>query len=179
VTANSRDHPAMQDQLSATVQTAQRGLAPAADGVKSQVRDFAGQQRAASADQIGGIAGALEAAANDLQHQDDLANDKASTLAVLADNEQWVANNYDKVVTISERDRSKFVTLTAEEDTVLRCLGAALIMQWNTLPAKLQRELFDDAGDKGELLDTSALRGQIARFLHTHKNDEPAVTTND
>ena len=24
----------------------------------------------------------------------------------------------------------------------------------------------------GELLDTSALRGQIARFLHTHKNDE-------
>jgi len=102
--------------------------------------------------------------------QDDLANDKASTLAVLADNEQWVADNYDKVVTISEQDCSKFVTLTAEEDTVLRCLGAAIIMQWNTLPAKLQRELFDDAGDMGEL-DSSALRGQIARFLHTHKND--------
>ena len=30
----------------------------------------------------------------------------------------------------------------------------------------------DNAGDMGELLDTSALRGQIARFLHTHKNDE-------
>ena len=45
-------------------------------------------------------------------------------------------------------------------------------MQWNTLSAKLQRELFDNAGDMGELLDTSALRGQIARFLHTHKNDE-------
>ena len=45
-------------------------------------------------------------------------------------------------------------------------------MQWNTLPAKLQKELFDNAGDMGELLDTSALRGQIARFLHTHKNDE-------
>jgi hypothetical protein len=44
-------------------------------------------------------------------------------------------------------------------------------MQWNTLPAKWQRELFDDAGDMGELLDSSALRGQIARFLHTHKND--------
>jgi hypothetical protein len=37
-------------------------------------------------------------------------------------------------------------------------------MQWNTLPAKLQRELFD--GDMGELLDT------FARFPHTHKNDE-------
>jgi hypothetical protein len=70
VTADSRDHPAMQDQLSATVQAAQRGLASAADGAKSRVRDFAGQQKAAGADQIGGIAGALEAAANDLQHQD-------------------------------------------------------------------------------------------------------------
>jgi hypothetical protein len=105
--------------------------------------------------------------------QDDSAKDKASTLAVLADNEQWVADSYDKVVTISEQGRSKCVPLTAEEDTVLRCLGAALIMQWNTLPAKLQRELFHDAGDMGELLDTSALREQIARFLHTHKNDKP------
>jgi hypothetical protein len=69
VTADSRDHPAMQDQLSATVQAAQRGLAPAADSVKSRVRDFAGQQKAAGAAQIGGIAGALEAAANDLQDQ--------------------------------------------------------------------------------------------------------------
>jgi hypothetical protein len=43
VTADGRDHPAMQDQLSATVQAAQRGLAPAADGVKSRIRDFAGQ----------------------------------------------------------------------------------------------------------------------------------------
>ena len=68
--------------------------------------------------------------------QDDSAKDKASTLAVLADNEQWVADSYDKVVTISEQGRSKCVPLTAEEDTVLRCLGAALIMQWNTLPAK-------------------------------------------
>ena len=104
--------------------------------------------------------------------QDDLANDKASTLAVLADNEQRLADNYNETVTISEQDRSKCVALTAEEDTVLRCLGAALIMQWNTLPAKLQKELFDDAGDMGELLDTSALRGQIARFLHIHKNDQ-------
>ena len=49
----------------------------------------------------------------------------------------------------------------ASEDQVLRCLGAALIMQWNTLPAKLQRELFDDAGDMGELLNTSALESEL------------------
>ena len=60
--------------------------------------------------------------------QDHLARDKASTLAVLADNEQWVADNYNKTITISEQDRSKCAALTAEEDTVLRCLGAALIM---------------------------------------------------
>ena len=101
-----------------------------------------------------------------------LANDKASTLAVLADNERWVAKNCNKTVTISEQDLSECVALTAEEDTVLRCLGAALIMQWSTLPAKLQRELFDDAGDMGVSLDTTGLRGQIARLLHTHKNDE-------
>ena len=64
------------------------------------------------------------------------------------------------------------ITLVAEEERVLRCLGAAVIMQWNTLPAKLQRELFDTAGSMGDLLDTAALRGQIARFLHKHKDDE-------
>jgi hypothetical protein len=87
-----------------------------------------------------------------------------SVLAVLADNEELLQEN-DLV-----GDKTR--TTLAVEDQVLRCLGAALIMQWNTLPAKLQRELFDNAGDMGELLDTSALRGQIARFLHAHKNDE-------
>src|ERR1700741_4074324 len=82
--------------------------------------------------------------------------------AVLADNEQWLADNYQNTVH-AEQDRPIGATLANEEELVLRCLGAALIMQWNTLPAKLQRELFDDAGDMGELLDTSALRGQIAR----------------
>ena len=47
-------------------------------------------------------------------------------------------------------------------------------MQWNTIPRKLQRELFDTAGSLGDVLQTAALRGQIARFLHDHKNDECA-----
>ena len=59
--------------------------------------------------------------------QDDLANDKASTLAVLADNEQWVADNYNKTITISEQDRSKCAALTAEEDTVLDVSGLRLL----------------------------------------------------
>ena len=92
-----------------------------------------------------------------------------SVLAVLADNDELLQ---EKTAVCSTRQDETNRTTLAAEDQVLRCLGAALIMQWNTLPAKLQRELFDNAGDIGELLDTSALRGQIARFLHTHKNDE-------
>ena len=70
--------------------------------------------------------------------------------AVLADNEQWLADNYQNTVH-AEQDRSVGATLADEEELILRCLGAALIMQWNTLPAKLQRELFDNAGSMGEL----------------------------
>ena len=58
------------------------------------------------------------------------------------------------------------------EEHVLRCLGAAVIMQWNTIPKKLQRELFDTAGSLGDVLQTVTLRGQIARFLHSHKDEE-------
>jgi hypothetical protein len=59
----------------------------------------------------------------------------------------------------AEQDRSSGLTLADEEDHVLRCLGAALIMQWNTLPTKLRRDLFDNAGSMGALLETGALRG--------------------
>ena len=58
------------------------------------------------------------------------------------------------------------------EEHVLRCLGAAVIMQWNTIPKKLQRELFDTAGSLGDVLQTVTLRGQIARFLDSYKDEE-------
>ena len=94
---------------------------------------------------------------------------------MLADNEQWLADNHDnlainldKLVPLpepSETSETSEATLAAEEERILRCLGAALIMQWHTLPTGLQRELFDHAGSMGELLDSDTLRGQIARFL--------------
>ncbi len=92
--------------------------------------------------------------------------------AGLADNEQWLADNYEDTVSSVGQYRSNGITLADEEEHVLRCLGAALIMQWNTLPTKLRRDLFDNAGSMGKLLETAALRGQIARFLHRHKNDD-------
>jgi hypothetical protein len=102
----------------------------------------------------------------------------------LAQNEDWLANNFDKMIRsrdIHTQDevvgKSRDSSAVAEiEEHILRCLGAALIMQWNTIPTKLQRELFDTAGSLGDVLKTAALRGQIARFLHDHKDEEnPAV----
>jgi hypothetical protein len=119
------------------------------------------------------------------------------SFTALADNEQWLADNHDKAVHapahlggsedaegLNAPVRSRVddepeelhalerprVSEVAVGEHILRCLGAALIMQWNTLPTKLQRELFDNAGAMGELLDTATLRGQIARFLHRRKD---------
>jgi hypothetical protein len=89
-------------------------------------------------------------------------------LSSLADNEQWLAENYEDAVQDAKQDRSCGIALDAEEEHVLRCLRAAIIMQWNALPTMPQREIFDTAGSVGELLETAALRGKIARFLHKH-----------
>ena len=91
--------------------------------------------------------------------------------SALADNEQGLADDYDSAVNATEQDRARGLALAAEEEHVLRCLGAAIIMQWNALPKSMQREIFDTAASVGALLETAALRGQIARFLHKHKND--------
>jgi hypothetical protein len=83
-----------------------------------------------------------------------------------------LANNLDEMTRGPEQRLASEAPLAAKEEHVLRCLGAALIMQWNTLPTKLQRELFDNAGSMGELLDTADLRGQIARFMRKRTNGE-------
>ena len=76
----------------------------------------------------------------------------------------------------SRRRRNKIQhdgTVLAEDGKdILRCLGAAVMMQWNMLPAKLQRELFDRASSIGELQQRTLPKGEIARFLHNHKDDE-------
>jgi hypothetical protein len=106
---------------------------------------------------------------------------------LLAQNEDWLAENFDKIIKSQGTRRQDEVsgkqdevsgksadrrTVAEIEEHILRCLGAAVIMQWNTIPTKLQRELFDTAGSLGDVLQTTALRGQIARFLHDHKDEE-------
>jgi len=87
----------------------------------------------------------------------------------LADNEQWLSDNYDKTVHAPTGQPPSDLVEADEEDLMLRCLGAAVVMQWSTLPTKLQRELFDNATAVGELSQTAARRGMIARFLHGQK----------
>ncbi len=77
----------------------------------------------------------------------------------------------------SKTGRSKRMDQSlAEEAHILDCLGAAVMMRWGTLPTKIQRELFDYATSLADLTHTAQLRGQIARYLHNHK-DEGARTT--
>ena len=99
---------------------------------------------------------------------------------LLAQNEDWLAANFEKIIKSQDihprdevaRKSDDHRTVAEIEEHVLRCLGAAVIMQWNTIPTKLQRELFDTAGSLGDVLQTTVLRGQIARFLHGHMDKE-------
>lgn len=105
------------------------------------------------------------------------------SFTALAQNEDWLANNFDKIIhsqDIPSQDDDAGTpvaraTVAETEERILRCLGAAVIMQWNTIPTKLQRELFDTAGSMGDVLKSAALRAQIARFLHSHKDEDNPV----
>jgi hypothetical protein len=96
------------------------------------------------------------------------------SFTALAQNEDWLADNFDKTICTQDihpqndgaRTPVARRTVAETEEHILRCLGAAVIMQWNTIPTKLQRELFDTAGSMGDMLESVELRGQIARFLH-------------
>jgi hypothetical protein len=83
----------------------------------------------------------------------------------LAANKEWLAADNDQAVPASQQADH------ADEEKILRCLGAAVILRWNSLPKKIQRELFEYAGSIGDLQQTTELKGQIARFLHHHKDD--------
>ena len=69
-----------------------------------------------------------------------------------------------------DADWEKRAALIHEEDRILHCLGAAVIMRWNNLPTEVQRELFASAASLSEPLHTAELKEQIARFLHSHKD---------
>ena len=69
-----------------------------------------------------------------------------------------------------DSDWEKRAALIQEEEHILHCLGAAVIMRWSNLPTEVQRELFVSAVSLGDPLPTAELKEQIARFVHSHKN---------
>ncbi|MFZ0987040.1 MAG: hypothetical protein WAN27_04820, partial [Xanthobacteraceae bacterium] len=50
-----------------------------------------------------------------------------------------------------QKARDDMTSLAKEEEHILRCLGAAVIMQWDDLPTAIQRELFEHAISMGKL----------------------------
>jgi hypothetical protein len=123
--------------------------------------------------------------AESLKHTDDPSKVREfqrlkESFTALAQNEDWLANNFDKIIhseDIPPQDDDSGTpparaTVAETEERILRCLGAAVIMHWSTIPTKLQRELFDTAGSMGDVLKSVTLRAQIARFLHSQKSKE-------
>jgi len=90
-----------------------------------------------------------------------------------ADNLDWLAANGGKTVISDPHDppfrrRRNPDAADAEQENILRCLGAAAVPNWNTIPTKLQRALFEAASSSGR---AASLKGAIAQFLHDHKDD--------
>jgi hypothetical protein len=65
--------------------------------------------------------------------------------------------------------------LAEDDERMLRRLGAAVILQWNSLPSEVQRRLFARASTVDIDHYAAPLNERIARFLHEHKNDAPAT----
>ena len=81
----------------------------------------------------------------------------------LAANQEWLAGG--------DHAASVKTDLARAEEEILRCLGAAVVMRWHTLPKKIRRELLDHANSIRDLQPTTELKTQIARFLPNHEDD--------
>jgi hypothetical protein len=109
--------------------------------------------------------------------------------AELADNEEWVERNRGNTLHAPgegppdpEDDRQGDIAKENEQDDDaardrrLCCLGAAVILHWDSLPSKLRKELFDSARDMGDLLPAKLVRADIARSLHVRKGHPHGAT---
>jgi hypothetical protein len=108
--------------------------------------------------------------------------DLHQSYSLLADNLDWLTSNAGNVVLSNNPAKTnkqpsapgigihQEQARQVEEERILRCLGAAVVINWNTIPAKLQHSLFEDASSiqRGR---GAPLKGALARFLHDHKDD--------
>lgn len=94
----------------------------------------------------------------------------------LAENDEWMADNLDKTNS-SGTDENLYsdIILARQEKNALERLGAGDATPFTEFSIKMQ-QLFDDAGSKVGLLQTAALRGQFARLLRKHKEDNFSIS---
>ena|SRR5688572_2124212 len=132
---------------------------------------FTAQQYRAKAAKYDGFLATAQSPAQVAEYRD-LKHSYASH----ADNLDWLAANAGKTVStyvpepLRRRRRDRDGTY-AEQENILHCLGAAVILNWNTIPAKLQRALFEAASTIQDRERTAPLKDALAGFLHDHKDD--------
>jgi hypothetical protein len=101
--------------------------------------------------------------------------DLHQSYSLLADNLDWLTTNAGKVIVSNQphgpsaESRNGQARLV-EEERILRCLGVAVVLNWNTLPFKLQHSLIEDASSiqRG---GGAPIKGALAQFLHDHKDN--------
>jgi hypothetical protein len=90
----------------------------------------------------------------------------------LADNLDWLAANAGRTVAGQpEVERGKRATEHAEQredehaeqENILRRLGAAVILNWNTIPTKLQRSLTEGILNVAQILHRTEGRSRASR----------------
>jgi hypothetical protein len=90
----------------------------------------------------------------------------------LAENDEWLAENLEKTKGQAVPDDWYDDVIPAQQKMhAPGCLGKSVTTQLTEIPMKIQ-QLFDDAGSRGGFVQTARLRGQLARFLHKHKDDD-------
>jgi hypothetical protein len=93
----------------------------------------------------------------------------ARRLAEWADNEEMAENRSKQRPRRQGGDQP--AGQVPEEERILLCLGAAVVVDWDNLPKQVQSELSALAATMRERLQTTALRAQIARFLREREDD--------
>jgi len=131
---------------------------------------FTAQQYRAEAARYDGFLAAAQSPAETAEYRG-----LKQSYALHADNLDWLTANGGKTVISDPHDppfrrRRDPAAADAEQENILRCLGAAVILNWNTIPTKLQRALFEAASSSGR---AASLKQAIAQFLHDHKDDAP------
>jgi len=132
---------------------------------------FTAQQYRAKAAKYEGLLATAQSPAEVAEYRD-LKHSYASH----ADNLDWLAANAGKTMSTDVRDpprrkRRDRNGAYEEQENILRCLGAAVILTWNTIPTKLQRALFEAASTIEDSEQVAPLKDALARFLHDYKDD--------